>query len=1073
MKPALPSKSTVKNPVKSNISKQREAGKNKAVQEEKEEKIPIQAFRRMTLHDSKAKSKKSPSVLRTQTIHFTQASVAENFADGRTVANLTTQLINGAITPEDIEPIRVVSYKNKWMSLDNRRLRAFKDAFVEEIPIVVCNLSVPDIKKEFYAKFSNKSSQDGGTLRSRPQSDSKEHFEEGAFKFTKRVLTWNFEQLKTHLPGLREKPLRRHFQAKTYYSKFLDLILEEARASLQAGIESVETHNINPINLSLLYFKRSNNAQNPSTFTFYREGYDDSLIKAYDAFILQIPSESPEVSPLRMLALAGAAPAHEKNQVKLKVIVEQDLQQEHSDSFFKKDAKWQAIPIGSLVTHLRMYDVCTAEPKISWLEELCTAKLQDSSAKTDMADEKETFAELNEPQKKAIGKFLNLKQGLQLVQGPPGTGKTTTIITLLKILAKQKQRVLVCAPSNKAVQVLVERFINESPDIPIILAGVEDKLPDDNPLLRDVFIHTWGPTKLNEVRQMREQLWKLTPDKLFSGKKADAQKNIKTAKETVKALRINFKKFRAAFHKYGFKPTSSDNLNQLRNALKQYDEAINDPSLQSALDQYYSNFQEINCKEPTNIAPELLAKFQHLRQLLSQCVGVFNNLELRLQAAIDNDTKQGLEGILLDRAQLIFCTLSVSGRKAMKEMDAVDALVVDEAGQTVEAETLIPLTARPKKCLLIGDTKQLPATVISPKAVELKFHRSLMWRLLEDCQQPHSMLTIQFRMHTEIRRWPSAQYYQDKLSDGKEINEGRWSIPTMASAPTCFAPYALIDIPGREIRTGHSFKNVEEAQFIAKVLAYLQKNHQIDPRRQVGIITFYKAQADLLNQMLRRDFPGIKANTVDSFQGSEKDFIFISFVRSNERGSIGFLNDFRRLNVALTRAKFGLIMFGNTALLEKQEHDVSSLIKDARARKCLFQQQQVETYLQPKTAPAKKSQSKHGQFFKKPKNSTQPTKQAPLAVDEKPIKQSKPSTVLKTPVVSTRKQQPPREEKTTITKPTQPKSQTPASAKPTALSANNPLYKTELCRFFSKSPASCHKGEKCDFAHGKQELRIK
>ncbi len=151
-------------------------------------------------------------------------------------------------------------------------------------------------------------------------------------------------------------------------------------------------------------------------------------------------------------------------------------------------------------------------------------------------------------------------------------------------------------------------------------------------------------------------------------------------------------------------------------------------------------------------------------------------------------------------------------------MDPVNALVVDEAGQAIEAETLIPLVTKPKKCLLIGDTNQFPATVISQKAAKLGFDRSLMWRLLKDCRQPYSMLTTQYRMHPEIRLWPSKQYYQSRITDSNEIASGKRACITTKEIPSFIAPYSFIHIEGQETKIGRSFRNQQEADSIITIL---------------------------------------------------------------------------------------------------------------------------------------------------------------------------------------------------------------------------------------------------------------
>lgn len=151
-----------------------------------------------------------------------------------------------------------------------------------------------------------------------------------------------------------------------------------------------------------------------------------------------------------------------------------------------------------------------------------------------------------------------------------------------------------------------------------------------------------------------------------------------------------------------------------------------------------------------------------LTTLASCCSQLNNYLEMiKAHLVLSNTVSarcnfSAIEEELVKSSQVIFCTLSVSGRQMLHEVFeknglTIDVLIIDEAAQAVEAETLIPFHYRPKKCLLVGDTKQLPATVLSVEATNRNFHWSMMWRLLEECRQPFLMLDTQYRMHPEIR----------------------------------------------------------------------------------------------------------------------------------------------------------------------------------------------------------------------------------------------------------------------------------------------------------------------------------
>jgi len=263
----------------------------------------------------------------------------------------------------------------------------------------------------------------------------------------------------------------------------------------------------------------------------------------------------------------------------------------------------------------------------------------------------------------------------------------------------------------------------------------------------------------------------------------------------------------------------------------------------------------------------------------------------------------------------VFCTLSFAGQQRMDNIK-INCLVIDEAAQATEAETLIPFRHCPRKCLLVGDTNQLPALVKSDVAKANNYDWSMMHRLQVEAHYPFKMLNIQHRMDSKIRAWPSRQFYQDILEDAEEI-----SLRPMLLLPVQLSPYSFINVKGTEITTpGGSKSNKEESTLVVQSVKYLLSSGVVKPR-DIGIITFYSGQVELINRGLAAEdeVEGVVAQTVDGFQGEEKDVILISFVRSNDGKSVGFLNDFRRLNVAITRARRSLIMIGDSSTLKNDE----------------------------------------------------------------------------------------------------------------------------------------------------------
>lgn len=266
---------------------------------------------------------------------------------------------------------------------------------------------------------------------------------------------------------------------------------------------------------------------------------------------------------------------------------------------------------------------------------------------------------------------------------------------------------------------------------------------------------------------------------------------------------------------------------------------------------------------------------------------------------------------LLDDTPAIFTTLS-GFVQSWPGKRIWDWLVVDEACQAMEAPVW-PLLRKAKQVVLAGDPKQLPPTVISRQASNEGASISLMERLTKEFPERLWMLETQYRMAPEIMAFPSADSYEDKLIAHASV----LARPTPKSEHGLFANKVLaIDTSGADFSEepspeGGSRMNPQEARLIS-LLANRLISQGMD-RHQIGIITPYRAQAELLAS--KSDLAGIEIDSVDSFQGREKDAILVSLVRSNPSGEIGFLGETRRTHVAITRAKQNLTVVGDFSTL--------------------------------------------------------------------------------------------------------------------------------------------------------------
>ncbi|MEC8873888.1 MAG: AAA domain-containing protein [Candidatus Thermoplasmatota archaeon] len=263
---------------------------------------------------------------------------------------------------------------------------------------------------------------------------------------------------------------------------------------------------------------------------------------------------------------------------------------------------------------------------------------------------------------------------------------------------------------------------------------------------------------------------------------------------------------------------------------------------------------------------------------------------------------------ILDKAQVLCCTCIGSGHELL-DGRRFPRILVDEATQATEPATLVPLVRGGRQVVLIGDHKQLPPTVISRRAEEGGLNRSLFERLIEMGIEP-LMLKTQYRMHPAISHFPNSQFYNGRLTDG--VSEADRPAPTGMLWPDWDLPIAFLPIDGGEVLSpdGASKENPTEASWVVNILLGLMEAGDLRAK-DIGIITPYAGQVRAIRHSMPENLQSIEVRTVDGYQGREKEVIIFSCVRSNSDGNVGFLSDARRLNVALTRAKRGLVVVGN------------------------------------------------------------------------------------------------------------------------------------------------------------------
>ena len=277
---------------------------------------------------------------------------------------------------------------------------------------------------------------------------------------------------------------------------------------------------------------------------------------------------------------------------------------------------------------------------------------------------------------------------------------------------------------------------------------------------------------------------------------------------------------------------------------------------------------------------------------------------------------------LFDSARVIASTL-VSSNHRLLNGRRFPTLFIDEAAQALEAACWIAIR-KADRVILAGDHCQLPPTIKCVEAARGGLDQTLMQEIVQNKPETVSLLKVQYRMNDEIMHFSSEWFYQGELKSAPEVKyRGILDYDT---------PIEWVNTEGmncNEEFVGESFGRINKAEAalsISQLTHYINKigkERFLEERIDVGLISPYKAQVQYLRQLIKRDafFKPyrhlITINTVDGFQGQERDVILISLVRANEDGQIGFLNDLRRMNVAITRARMKLIILGDASTLTK------------------------------------------------------------------------------------------------------------------------------------------------------------
>lgn len=416
---------------------------------------------------------------------------------------------------------------------------------------------------------------------------------------------------------------------------------------------------------------------------------------------------------------------------------------------------------------------------------------------------------LNQSQNEAVVSIVNSEE-IAAVHGPPGTGKTTTLVSAIQELIKEEQRVLVCAPSNAAVDHMTRELAKK--EVKVVRMGHTSRVDADN------------------LDRSLDQL--MLDDKGY--------KQVRNYRKRAAELRKKAGTFKRSFG---------------------HEERA-----------------------------ERRAMYQEARS--------FNQLA--------RDEEDHLVQRILDEADVVACTLVGAGNRRLWKMH-FDVVVIDEAAQALEPALWIAIL-KADKVVLAGDPFQLPAVIKDRKAGEMGLDEGLLSKVIQRTDAA-TLLTTQYRMNHVIMGFSNDYFYEGKLKAAPAV-ELHTLTPDEPALE--FIDTAGCDYEEKQGEESNSKFNPEEAALVKRHLAQLRE--RVPAGFSLGVIAPYRAQVELLKQSLD-PHPDMVIQTVDGFQGQERDVMYISLTRSNEQGEIGFLADYRRMNVAMTRARKKLVVIGDSATL--------------------------------------------------------------------------------------------------------------------------------------------------------------
>jgi superfamily I DNA and/or RNA helicase len=567
---------------------------------------------------------------------------------------------------------------------------------------------------------------------------------------------------------------------------------------------------------------------------------------------------------------------------------------------------------------------------------------------------------LNITQASILARIKQEEDFLSLIQGPPGTGKTKMITAFIyqelreaklknssnsgnKQNELKKNKILVCAPSNTACNEIARRLKRENVNTIIkTIRFAPDEQVDNS--ISHITLNKMAARKLYYRITEVKNIFDLAP-------------SFKIPEATIEKLKNHHENIQSKMYELTKKRKILTHMMRMENSIKKVMDNVYEDIclLENDVDNYIQIF----------IDNLLLVDEPEFREYKDYMINTANECK---KASFNE-------------ADVIVTTLVSSNNFYINNIkNKFSLLVVDEASQATELISLIPFCYNIPKAILIGDSKQLPPTVINNEIRTQNYDCSFFQRLEFNSPNSVHLLNIQYRMHPMISKLSSQCFYSNGIINGENVTSKKWEKDWYQNNSD-FGPVMFYDVKGFSNNNNGSLNNSKEANHILDFITdFIQNPESIGYNSKISIISPYRAQVNLIKYKLKNYYrsilkkfdnvldleefkklnlsekktnlkldlkdkvngkknknilkrfnilDNINVNTVDSYQGQESDIVILSCVRSNTR-SLGFLRDKRRLNVSITRARFSLIIFGDSETLCKDK-EWKKIIKEIKS----------------------------------------------------------------------------------------------------------------------------------------------